>query len=562
MTLDFKGVWSIVKRKTIVVAPEPEFQARRGLFGLLSELYPVDFEVWRPGGTPSFDGAILWEGCAGEKDILSTRNSGCLVVARPEESAVPVQKHAVTFATTAWLDGCFRGQNMAEEVIEELPALRPRDGDEIICRLDSRPYWLVRRMGGATVSVVALGPEEMGERETVYDHFNRRRWLRLLPVLHFLKRLTRDEAWNPPPLRACLMFDDPNLHWPTYGFLDMRTLARHAREFNYHVSFAMVPLDAWYINPRVSALFGEHRANLSLCMHGNDHTGAELGSPLDADDFTRLLAQGLKRIARFEKRSGIPVSRVMVPPYGAFREKVADPMLNLGYEGVCVSRASLTSWNKDKAWPASFGHSVAEFVGSGLPVIPRQVMAPGHEGSYRLAAFLNQPIIPHGHHQDCANGLDWLSHAADSINSLGKVIWSDMTSLSRSNYLTRRVDGTLAVRMLARRITLAVDKEVKELVVERPWIADGGEGESLVCREGNQTRISGLFGRQSAVLPLPGNRTVELISAPRNAVDYRAVESPRFQVWPKARRFLSEARDRMKAFSSGMRSQAVAQAGK
>ncbi len=40
-----------MKRKKIVVAPESEFQARRRLFGLLGELYPVDFEVWRPGGS-------------------------------------------------------------------------------------------------------------------------------------------------------------------------------------------------------------------------------------------------------------------------------------------------------------------------------------------------------------------------------------------------------------------------------------------------------------------------------------------------------------------------------
>jgi hypothetical protein len=539
-----------MNRKKIMVAPESEFQARRRLFGLLGELYPVDFEVWRSGGSSSFDGAILWEGCAGEKEVTSARSCDRLVVARTEGRNIPVQKHTVKFGPTASLDECFRGQTMVEEGLEELPVLHPRDSDEIVCWIDSLPYWLVRQNDGATTAIVALGPEEMAERQTVYDHFNRRRWLRLLPFFHFLKRLTSSDDWEPPPLRACFMFDDPNLHWPTYGFLDLRKMARHAREFNYHVSFAMVPLDAWFVNPRVGPLFRENRARLSLCMHGNDHAPAELAAPLGVDDFTRLLAQGLKRIDRFEKRSGVSVSRVMVPPYGAFREEVANPMLKLGYEAACVSRASLTSWNKEKAWPVSFGHPVAEFIGHGFPVIPRQVLAPGHEGSYRLAAFLNQPIIPHGHHQDCENGFDLLNNAANSINSLGKVIWSDMASLSRSNYLTKMENGTLMVKMLSRRIVLPVDKGAREVVVERPWISTDGKSESLIFREGDRVRISGAFGRQSAAIPLSGGR-VELISQSADAVDYREVESPRFQVWSRARRVLSETRDRMAPLGFG-----------
>lgn len=542
-----------MKRKKIAVAPASEFQSRRRLFALLGELYPADFEVWQPGAATAFDGAIFWEGCAGEKEITAARNLDCLVVARAQRAVIPVQKCTVKFAATPALDNAFRGQTMIEEGIEELPELRPRDSDEIVCRIDSLPYWLVRRADGAAVSVAALGPEEFLDGQTVYDHFNRRRWLRLLPYFHFLKRLTRDDAWEAPPVRACLMFDDPNLHWPTYGFLDLRKLARHAREFNYHASFAMVPLDAWFINPQAGALFRENRRHLSLCMHGNDHAPAELGAALDADGFTKLFAQGLKRIDGFEKRSGVSVARVMVPPHGAFQESAADPMLKLGYEAACVSRASLTAWNKGKTWPATFGHPAVEFVGGGLPVIPRQVLAAGHEGTYRLAAFLGQPIIPHGHHQDCANGLDLLGAAASSINSLGKVVWTDMAAISRSNYLTRRTNGTLAVKMLSRRITLPVDGDVKEIVIERPWISDDGTNEPLVCREGNQTRFSGRFGRHSAALPLPGKNSLEIISAPGEAVDFREIKPPRFQLWPMTRRLLSETRDRLAPLRSKMR---------
>src|SRR5581483_7577219 len=140
-----------------------------------------------------------------------------------------------------------------------------------------------------------------------------------------------------------------------------------------------------------------------------------------------------------------------------------------------------------KAWAPAFGHAMTEFL-NGLPVIPRHVMAPGHDGAYRLAAFLGQPIIPHGHHQDCSTGYDLLERVAGSINALGNVVWSDMAALSRSNYRTRRTDETLVVRMLSRRISVPAMDGVKEILVERPWIpANAGHTEPLVCRAGTQT---------------------------------------------------------------------------
>jgi hypothetical protein len=538
-------------RKKIAVAPEAEFQARRRLFGLLSELYPVDFISEPAAMASTFDAAIVWGDLKTKGAFPIEAVPECLLISAAEEPIVSVEKATVKFGSAASLDPCFRDQTMIDECLGSFPALRVQEADEVICAVHSRPYWIERRMGRSVVSVIALAPEEFAEQQTVYDHFNRRRWVRLLPVLHFLKRLVKDSDWETPPVRACLMFDDPNLHWPTYGFIDLRKLVRHAQEFNYHVCSAMVPLDGWFVSAPVAALFKEHKANISLCMHGNDHAYVELGAPLDADGFTKLLAQGLRRIEAFEKRSGVPVSRVMVPPYGAFREEVADPMLNLRYHAACVSRASLTAWNKNKVWPPSFGHPVAEFVGSGLPVIPRHVMAPGHEGAYRLAAFLNQPIIPHGHHQDCADGFDLLANIAGCINSLGNVIWSDMASLSRSNYLLKRNGDSLMIKMLARHISVPISANVKEIAVERPWISGGNEPELLICSAGNGRRFSARAGGKSPMIPIEGGCNLEVISPPPHAIDPRQVKPPSFQVWSTARRILSEARDRIAPLKMG-----------
>jgi hypothetical protein len=540
------------QRRTVAVGPEREFQARRRLFELFGELYPVDFVNWTPAFT-GCDGVILWEASSAELAAVAAQGLQCLAVPKADEPVIPVKKGAVEFGKTPLLDVCFRGQTMIEEGIGEFPPVTLQKDDELVCSLEARPYWLIRRIGSAPISVIALGPVEIPEKSTVYDHFNRRFWLQLLPFLHFLKQLTHNSGWSPPPLRACLMFDDPNLHWGSYGFIDFKQLVRHAKESNYHASFAMVPLDAWFVHSGAATLLRENRAHLSLLMHGNNHTHAEFGSPLEADVYTRMLAQGIRRIDSFERRSGVCVARVMAPPYGAFRERVADVMLNLGYEAACVSRASLKGWNKEKGWPPAFGFAVSEFFGAGFPMIPRHVMARGHGGSYRLAAFLNQPIIPHGHHQDCAGGMDLLAQVAGEINGLGEVVWTDMTSISRSNYLTRRIGSTLVVKMLARRIALPLDEGVQEIVVERPWMAQDGVPESLICQQGDRIHFAGQTRRLSPAMALGSTGTVELVSPARNPIDPLATKSPGLKIWTVARRVLSETRDRMVPLTARIR---------
>ena len=544
---------SSVERKTVAVWGDREFRGHSWLFRLFADLYPVNFVTWSQDPPTPCDGVILWDATAEEVATVSAQGLSCLAVSKAEGPMIAVEKGLAEFGKTASVDSYFRGQTMTEEGVREFSPLRIRPRDEVVCSLESQPYWLVRNSGSVPASIVALGPEEMSEKTTVYERFNRRFWLRLLPFFHFLKQLTQAVDWTPPPLRACLMFDDPNLHWKSYGFIDFAKLARHARESNYHAAFAMVPLDGWFVHSGAASLLQQTQKHLSLLMHGNNHARIEFGSAQSADMFRQSLAQAIRRIERFERRSGLSVARIMAPPYGALREIVADVMTNLGYEAACVSRASLTSWNKEKNWPSTFGHSVAEFVGAGAPIIPRHVMAYGHEGSYRLAAFLNQPIIPHGHHLDCATGFDLLAHVASEINSLGEVIWSDMTSISRSNYLTRRESETLFVKMLARRVAVPLDGTVQEIVVERPWIAPGSEPERLICRQGSRAFLAKGSAHRSVVSVFGDRGIVELISPPSNETDPGTVGSPGLRLGTAARRLLSEARDRIAPLTTRMR---------
>jgi hypothetical protein len=65
------------------------------------------------------------------------------------------------------------------------------------------------------------------------------------------------------------MLDDPNLHWRTYGYVDYAQIAAHAKIHNYHMSFAMIPLDTWYVHKPTALLFQQNRNQISLLFHGS-----------------------------------------------------------------------------------------------------------------------------------------------------------------------------------------------------------------------------------------------------------------------------------------------------
>ena len=167
------------------------------------------------------------------------------------------------------------------------------------------------------------------------------------------------------------MIDDPNLHWPSYGFLKYEQLIDHASRNAYHVGFATVPLDGWLVEPRAATLVRENAAVLSLLIHGNDHTSRELG---------RLSADAAGARSRSPRRydgsrhssaaPGVGVERVMAPPHGACSEPALRAMFGLGLEAACISRPY--PWRDGlPALTPLVGWHPAELVGGGLPVLPR-----------------------------------------------------------------------------------------------------------------------------------------------------------------------------------------------
>jgi len=405
------------------------------------------------------------------------------------------------------------------------------------------PIWAVHEHQDCHHHYVTLAiPELNSDDEPVFHHFQGNKFLALLPFLTFLRHLTDENRWNPPPLQACFMFDDPNLHWPTYGFMNFSEIAKHAELHNYHASFATIPLDAWFVHKQTASLFQKQHDRLSLLMHGNDHIADELARKIPNDELNRMLKQALFRIEKLEKCANISVARVMAPPHGAFSEDTLKEMSLIGYEAACVSRGSLMHHNKQASWVQTIGMRPSDNI-LGLPVFPRFRISMDCQNSILVAALLHQPIIPVGHHQDVAENMDLLAHLSNFINSLGEVRWTNMTNISRSHYSELIDKEILHLKMHSRIVDLSIPEGIKHILIERPWLKEGTMEPLLITTTDGSKNIAPIEFKEPISI-CPGQK-IQIISSTIPQYQENCGSLNKFKPWSVVRRIITEARDRI-----------------
>jgi hypothetical protein len=523
--------------KEKLVGVYPSLQALPAAFrSAFTQLLPVRFESAADGcDRGRLDAALVLAETAG--NLLSPWPPGLrrFCVWPGEEPPLPKsdRAHTAQFSASQVLDGRLRNRTLPHQQLEPVHAVALQSGDAVLARLDGSPVWVSR--AEPRQDIVSLPLPELKDGEQALDYLNDGNYLRLLPLLHFLREVAAD-AWQPPPLRACLMFDDPNLRWRSYGFLDYRRLAELARQSGLHVALATVPLDAWGAHRATVKLFKENPGQLSLLIHGNDHTREELGRARSPEDQLRLLAQALARISRFERSTGLRVARAIAPPHGACAKAGLAAMFALGFEGACISPWSLRHWAIQQDCPPAFGLQMAELMAGGFPVLPRFRLSESCEAKIAIAAFLDLPIIPVGHHHTVAGGFDLLARTADITASLGGVHWGSPEMILRSNFASRREDSTLLVRPYSARIRFQVPSGVTTLRIAPP----GEVAFRVAAVEAGHASSSG-----HEPIPVHAGEELEVVAEGLGAVDYTQVGRPPSSWWPLPRRILTEVRDRL-----------------
>lgn len=448
----------------------------------------------------------------------------------------------VDFTDTQLLDRRLHLKSLRDARARGLSAIAVSANDTILARCGLLPIWVTRKRESCSIDLVSLPPDEIEGDECLRDHLrgDNERFIGLLPLVHFLRKITKEVSWIPPPLRACFVIDDPNLHWFSYGYIRFDKLAKHAAEHGYHLALSIIPLDMGFNHPAVSRLFRHKGTPLSIIVHGNNHVKNELALPTSERAALQILAQALRRVNAFERRVGVSISRVMSPPHVAVSEMMSRVMLLLGYDALCVSKPYPWLEHPPRDRPLA-GWEAAELVAGGLPVILWRGFSgwrrfSGHRDDIILRAFLDQPIIILGHHDDLVQGLDVLSEMTEQINSLGEVRWGSFSEITQSNFLMRKEGHTLRVKLFSRRVLVKVPEGIDQVIVEKPLSHGKDEGETLICGDIQDSLTFSPSGWISNPIPVRSFDLLELSLLHPEAVDPNLVPPPPWSPWPIIRR--------------------------
>jgi hypothetical protein len=529
-----------MKRKAIGIGPPGQIVPFIRLLAALEKVFPVSFESRSDGDFGGLDALVLLTGDVGSAEAASRNCLPCYVVLTNDGVAVRGHGASIHLGVHPLVFDGLRGRLLLDPEDEVAAPITVQARDDVLLSRDGQALWVYRATDTTSLHIVALAPPKLADGEVLEDHFNGRRFLRLLPLMHFLKSLTRPVAWEEMPLRACCIFDDPSLLGASYGCLDFRQVADHARDHRYHAVIATIPLQTRWASERASTIFRERSAQLSLLIHGNNHTYREFAQRRSPAENLALLAQALRRVEEFEHRHALKICRVMEPPFGLIGDDVLAPLERLGYEGVMIDPEQYLQFNRATRTAPSASLSATGWVSGGLCCIPRiRLASRWWRNEVALGAFMGVPLALVGHHCDAQDSLSLLSDVAATVNSLGHVVWSSLTGIVRANYRTRCEGGTITVRMSSRRIVLPVPTGVQAMIVERPWLSD--QGEPLQMR-GGATLVA---GGTSEPIPVEGGTVLEIVSPDPAAIDPGSVPAPAGSLWPVTRRLLTEARDRL-----------------
>jgi hypothetical protein len=526
-------------RHPIHVQSETDGRSWAGLTSILECLLPVKFGFTDNGETEAVAGIIV-EGTRAGKQRVDHAAVSTLTIpeCRPAAASNKPVEITVKFADDPEVPFPFRGESLRAKVAVEGQVLSLTGRERVLASTESGPVWAVGTEGDTRHFKSGFACPHIPAEENLAEVLNGERFLEILPLLHWIREISAGNKYENPPLRASFIFDDPNLHWPSYGYIDFRRIAIQAARENYHVAIATIPLDTWFTHAATAQVFRKNARHLSLAIHGNNHLKQELARDYTPSARVSLLRQAVHRIERLENKVGLQVCRVMIPPHGACSEEMLEELPKCGFEAACISHGSLRAHNRDRLWTRNLGYPPSELV-QGCPILPRWGMAGNVTNTILLAAFLGQPILLRGHHQDLKNGMELLDHLAGFINRLGPVSWPNMTGLCRMNYQWRMDGRTCRVKPLGGKITVRVPDQAVQLVIED---TEGGFDAGW--------QITGL---NNAVQTVRAGECISLTDTLRGEISMAAIHAPaapqlngvnRMGEAALFRRLLTEGRDR------------------
>ena len=529
-------------RTTVSIVPQSALAANGELLLALEEAFPVRFVGSSDAEIDASGAAIVFPGGVRPSRLPIP----CLSLTGGPAPGGGDRAVGVEMARDAGLDRALHGQSLRDEH-HGLPAPVPVGrGFRVLATAFGAPVWVVKDSPAGREETASAHPPMLGEREFLRDHLTAGRFWSLLPIAHFLKRLSFGLSGALERHRACFVIDDPNVRFSSYGHVHFGALARDARDCGYHVALATIPLDLVLPGGRTAGVLREFPSHLSLAVHGNDHVRHELARP-SARDAERIARSAVARVERFERRVGVRVDRVMCPPHGAFCPAALSALFRAGFLGLAASTPfGWDGFSEHRAWRLG-GWLPAQLTAGGFPVIPRYPLARSLDDLV-FRALLGLPLVVYCHHGDLRAGLEPLRAAAARIAALGTVDWMSLSSIARDCVRMCTVDDALEVILFSRDARIPrPDAPVVHVKIPRVFdvtdpilLAIDGERHDVTPRPDG--------GAELHVTTPAGGPTLRVQMLARDGLRAATAWGWCPRPWPVARRAMTETRDRLAPF--------------
>ena len=347
--------------------------------------------------------------------------------------------------------GAFAGQSFAlkqPRVVSSFEVGQPGGrGLDRILLADDRSVFLRMERGSCELFLLSLAQvPDIGERlspsQGVEEYYDL-----LAPLLIFLRHCFGEMCWHGIQRTGRLIIDDPLLT-RAYGYLNFAALRRSMRSAGYGATVAFIPWNHWRSSRTGAAKIFDGSPDLSVCVHGCDHTNKEF-EDVDPGSLQWKTDTALQRMERHKTRTGVAFEPVMVFPQGRFSRPSISALRASGYLAAVNTTCFPTYGEAEPLTIADFLRpAIMKF--DGFPVFQRRY--PRRLIDFAFDVFLGKPMLIVQHHDDFRDGYRPFEEFVAGLHKLEPALsWGPLSEQLIESCMVRSVsEGSMEVRFFTR----------------------------------------------------------------------------------------------------------------
>ena len=343
--------------------------------------------------------------------------------------------------------GAFAGQSFA---LKQPPLVASFDlgqpsghGVDRVLLADDRPVFLRMERGSCELFLLSVAQvpdisERLSPSRGVDEYYDQ-----LVPLLIFLRHCFGEMCWHGTQRTGRLIIDDPLLS-QAYGYLNFAALRRSMRSAGYGATVAFIPWNHWRTSRTGAARIFDGSSDLSVCVHGCDHTNKEF-EDIDPGSLQWKTDTALQRMERHKTRTGVAFESVMVFPQGKFSRPSISALRASAYLAAVNTTCFPTYGAAEPLTIADFLRpAIMKF--DGFPVFQRRY--PRRLIDFAFDLFLGKPVLIVQHHDDFRQGYRPFEEFVAGLHKLEPALsWGPLSKQLTESCMVRSVsEGSMEVR--------------------------------------------------------------------------------------------------------------------